>query len=79
MNNWTEWNKKDVEDNISRIIIWADYSKELKDVPYQPFSYRYEPSKEHNLIEVGWVCEKGSEEHKYFKKRFNLKLKDRLE
>ncbi len=80
MASWHELSKKDFEDDKTRIIIWTtDNYKTLKDIPHLPFSYRYDKSKDHLLIEVGYICEKNSEKHKYFKKRFNLKLRDRLE
>lgn len=73
---WWELPKKSFDDNIARIIIWED---DLKDKKYPPFGVKSDKTREHKMLEFGYICEKGGDMHNYFKKKLGLKLKNRWE
>lgn len=78
MNYYYEHKATDYDDNKPRIILWTDQI-DLKDKTYKPSMYKYDNSREHKLLEVGYVCIKNSDKHKYFKQKLGLKIRDRLE
>lgn len=79
MHYWYVWKKTEMLDNIERIIVYTDELEIMKQFKQRPFARKYSSDREHKLIEIGYAVKKNSDEHKWLKEKFKLRLKDRWE